>query len=134
MVGAEERQRVHLPGARIDDVGIVVFPPDLVLLRTAMVIDGEQHAPGPLGSITQPHRRTPAVRTDLEKWCIGNGRRRRDGRVPERVPFVGGHEPLRSQRLPATRLGELRSGHQVSQWMIVSGSGRIAGSKSVPCV
>ena len=41
----EERQRVHAAGARVDERGVVVLPPGLVLLRAAVMVDGEQTVP-----------------------------------------------------------------------------------------
>ena len=40
---AEARQRVHLPDRGVDEVGLVPLPARLVLLRAAVVVDGEQH-------------------------------------------------------------------------------------------
>ncbi len=40
---AEERKRVHPTRLGVDDAGVVVLPPGLILLGAAMVIHGEQH-------------------------------------------------------------------------------------------
>ncbi len=126
-----------LPVRCVDDVEIVMLPTGLVLLRAAMMIDGEQHGAGALGDVAEPDRRAAAVRTDLQHRQPGTRLGRRHRRRPQRVAFVGGHEPLRGQRDVAAVAGETAVGrvrHHVSQWMIVSGSGRIAGLKSVPIV
>ena len=40
---AEDGQRVHQPDLGVDQVGLVPLPARLVLLRAAVVVDGEQH-------------------------------------------------------------------------------------------
>ena len=62
----EGRQGVHLPGVRIDDRGVMVFPTGLVLLAAAVVIDGEQHRAARSRRSAEPHRRAAAVRPDLD--------------------------------------------------------------------
>ena len=87
----EERQRVHLAGLGVDDLGIVVLPPGLVLLGSAVMIDGEEHRARGARRRAEIDGRLPAVRADLEQ--------RTDpaavdpGRV-QRQPFVIGHEAL----------------------------------------
>ena len=92
---AEERKRVDAAGRGIDHLGVVVLPPGLVLLRTAMVVDAEQHGAGGARRRAQVHGRLAAVAADLEQRpdrC-----RVATGRV-EREPLVVGHEPLGSAR------------------------------------
>ena len=125
----EERERVHLADPGVDHLGVVVIPACLVLFGSAVVIDGEQHDTHRFGGIAEPDRRTPTVRTDLEHRRPGNGAACSDRCIPQRVALVGGHEPLGRERQVPTLWR-----HQVSQWMIVSGSGRIARLKSVPTV
>ena len=105
--GTEERQRVHLPDPVVDDVAVVMFPPGLVLLRAAVVVDGEQDAPGPLGGVTEPHRGTAAVRTDFEERRIGHGCRSGDRCIPSASPSSAGMNPFvcsaNSRRASASR-------------------------------
>ena len=114
---------------RIDDVGIVMLPPGLVLLGAAVVVDGEQYDTCPFGGVAEPDGGTSAVRTDLEHRGAGHLDRCSHRGIVQRVTLVGGHEPLGGERDRAP-LGR----HHVSQWMIVSGSGRMARLKSVPMV
>ena len=104
--GAEERQRVHLAGAGIDDVEVVMLPARLVLLRAPVVVDGEQHRARTFGDVTEPDRRAAAVRADLEHGKPRAGFGRRPGRRPQRVALVGGHEALGGERHLATLAGE----------------------------
>ncbi len=92
---AEERQRVHAAGLGIDDLGVVVLPPGLVLLRAAMVVDAEQHGAAGTRRRAQVHGRLAAVAADLEEGP--DGRRVAAGGV-EREPLVVGHEPLGGAR------------------------------------
>ena len=87
----EERQRVHAPGLGIDDLGIVMVPTRLVLLRAAVVVDGEAHRLRLAGRRAEVHRRLPAVRADFEQRT---DRAARDAGVVQREPFVVGHEAL----------------------------------------
>ena len=149
--GTEERQRVHLADPRVDHFAVVVIPSRLVLLRAPVVVDGEHDGAGLLGGVAQPDRRATAVRADLEHRLPRNRSRRGDGGVPQCIALVGRHEAFGAQRqgapFGASARRSVRSGsgpertgrwvariHQLSQWMIVSGSGRIAGLNSVPIV
>ena len=129
----ERRQRVHPPGAGIDDGRVVVLPAGLVLLAAVVVVDGVDDRAGGARRGAEPHRRTPAVRADLEQRQPGHRGGRVDRRGVQRVAFVRRHEPLGRQRVGA-QPGRHRRGYHVSQWMMVSGSGRSAGLKSVPAV
>ena len=91
------RQRVEATDLRIDQVRLVVLPARLVLLRAAVVVDGEQCRAGGLGRGTEIHRRLAAPGADLDE---GRGRGRREaglagaqGGGEQRLAFVVGHEP-----------------------------------------
>ncbi len=88
---SEERQGVHTAGFGIDDVEVVVLPAGLVLLGTAVMVDGEQHGPRLARRRTQIHRRLPAIGADLEQRTEPSGDL---GGVVQREPFVVGHESL----------------------------------------
>ena len=51
---AEPRQRVDQPGLRVDQRRVVVLPAGLVLLRPAMVVDGDDLTAAGLGGRAQP--------------------------------------------------------------------------------
>ena len=106
---AEERQRVHAAGLGVDDLGVVVLPAGLVLLRAAVVVDGEQHRARRARRRAEVHRRLAAVRADLEQRS--DARRRRAPAVVQREPFVVGHEALRPRarrRAAAGSIGACR--------------------------
>jgi hypothetical protein len=91
----EERQGVHAPGGRVDDLAVMMLPAGLVLLRPAVVVDGEQHRAADARRRAEIHGRLSAVGADLEE--------RSDGTTghPDRVQreaFVVGHESLRGAR------------------------------------
>ena len=67
---AEVRERVHLPDGRVDEVGLVPLPARLVLLRAAVVVDGEQHPTELAGRGPDVHGRLPAVGAHLEERPI----------------------------------------------------------------
>ena len=52
---APVRQRVDPAHLGIDEIGLVVLPSALVLLRAAVMVDGEQGRPRGLGSRAQVH-------------------------------------------------------------------------------
>ena len=124
----EERQRVHLPDGGVDEVGLVPLPPRLVLLRAAVVVDGEQHPPARPGprrrgrrptcrSTTRPRGTARRPSTDAAASCSAN-------------PSSGGMNPRAASaaaRSPAVH-------HQPSTWSTVSTGSRGAGLKSVPFV
>lgn len=61
---AELGQRIEA-SVRIDELGIVPFPPRLVLLRTAVMIDRVHDDSRLARNVGQPQRRAPAVSTDF---------------------------------------------------------------------
>ena len=65
------------PVSRIDDLAVVVLPPGLVLLRAAVMVDGEQHRARRARRRAEVHGRLPAVRADLEQRTDRAGRRAR---------------------------------------------------------
>ena len=101
----EARQRVHAPGARVDELLVVVLPAGLVLLGAAVVVDGEQHGAALTCGGTEVHRRLPAVRPDLEQRSDGGTF---EPRRVQREPLVVGHEADR-----ATRVIEQRRVHRL---------------------
>ena len=104
IVRPEGRQRVHLADAGVDDGRVVPLPAGLVLLRPAVVVDGEHHGAGLTGGGAEPDRRAPAVRADLDERCAGHGRGGGERGGVQRVALVGRHEPLGGQRvLPPVR-------------------------------
>ncbi len=94
---AEHRQRVDAPDLSIDDLGVVVLPAGLVLLRTAMVIDGEHDRPGRSRRGREPDRRAPAVGADLDERGTGHCRTGGQRRGVQGVTLDRRHEPLRRQ-------------------------------------
>ena len=64
---AEERQRVHLAHPLVDHLDVVVLPPGLVLLRAAVVVDGEDDGAADTRGRAQVHAGLPAVRPDLQQ-------------------------------------------------------------------
>ena len=52
---AERRQRVHLSRARVDNRGVVMLPPGLVLLTAAVMIDSEYDGACRPRRTTEPH-------------------------------------------------------------------------------
>lgn len=86
---SEERQRVHAPGAGVDQPLVVVCPAGLVLLRATMVVDGVEHAATLASRGTQVDGRLAAVRADLEQRPVRGGLATR---VVQRPAFVVGHE------------------------------------------
>src|SRR5690606_36200920 len=123
----EERQGVHLADGRVDEVGLVPLPARLVLLRPAVVVDGEEHPAELAGGGADPHRRLPAVGAHLEEGPVDGHRL---GRLVERLALVGRHEPPGRLRVPP----ELGVDHHPSWWMMASRSRRAPGLKSVPIV
>lgn len=87
----EERQRVHTPRLRVDDLGIVVLPSLLILLGAAVMIDGEQHRPRIARRGAEVDRRLPAIGTDLEQRPEPTGL---PGGIVQRETLVVGHEAL----------------------------------------
>ncbi|MEZ5138546.1 MAG: hypothetical protein R2711_07185 [Acidimicrobiales bacterium] len=57
-----------------------------------VVVEGEQHGAGALRSSTEPDRRLPAVRPDLEERRIGDGLGRLGGGLPQGIALVRRHE------------------------------------------
>ena len=92
---AEERQRVHAARLGIDDLGVVVLPPGLVLLRAPVVVDAEKHRAAGARRRAQVHGRLPAVAADLEERPHGSPVA---ARGVEREPLVVGHEALGGAR------------------------------------
>ena len=88
----EERQRVHPARLRIDNLAIVMLPAGLVLLRTAMMVDGEQNRARVSRRGTQVHGRLPAIGTDLQQRTDAARAARRG---VQRQPFVVRHEAFR---------------------------------------
>ena len=91
----EERQGVHAPGPRVDDLRVVVLPAGLVLLGSVVVVDGEQHGAGGARGRAEVDRGLPAVRADLQQRPDGAGREA--GRMQRHALGVG-HEALRRPR------------------------------------
>ena len=88
----ECRQGVHQPGGRIDEVGVVVLPAVLVLLRPTVMVQREQLATHGLGSRPQIAGRLPAIAPDLQPWPVGSVSTHFGGMVEQGLPLVGGHE------------------------------------------
>ena len=75
----EERQRVHPAGAGVDQALVVVLPPGLVLLRPAVVVDGEEDAAAPRGPPRRGRSRTSRSTSRsraADPWPRPRGRRR----------------------------------------------------------
>ena len=70
------------PDRGIDEIGLVVLPPGLVLLGAPVMVDGEQGRPRGLGCRAQVDGRLPAPGADLDE---GRRRGRRDGRPGRRA-------------------------------------------------
>ena len=96
-----------------------------------MVVDGE-HARCPPRAAAAPSQIVERPQYEPTSSSGHPGRRRRPGGPPSysASPSSGGMNPLAASAA-ARRAG---STYQVSQWMMVSGSGRTAGLKSVPLV
>ena len=95
MVRRQCEQRVDAPGLRIDEVGLVVLPPGLVLLGAPVVVDGEQRGARGLGGRAEVDGRLAAPGPDLDEGRRGGrrdvglarlaGRRRRAPRPRRRA-------------------------------------------------
>ena len=111
----EHGQRVETPGRGVDERGVVVLPPRLVLLRAAMVIDREEHC-GRIELETcsaEIHGGLAAVRADLEQREARVGASGFDRGVVKRKPFVDGHEAPRrfgDRPQPGVHVSGLRRG------------------------
>ena len=96
------RQGVDAADRGVDEVGLVVVPPGLVLLRTAVVVDRQHESTGGLGRRTEIYRRLPAPRTDLDEGRRERARHRRppgaERGLEEGLTLVVGHEPTRLAR------------------------------------
>ena len=89
---AEGRQRVHHAEVGVDQAVVVVLPPGLVLLRAAVVVDGEDRAADLPGGRAEPDRRLAAVGADLQRRAV----RQPLARPPvQQLALVLGHEALR---------------------------------------
>ena len=88
---AEDRQRVHQPELRVDQGRVVVLPAGLVLLRAAVVVDGEHRAAHLARGRAEVDRRLAAVGPDLERRPVGEPLPRP---AVQQQPLVLGHEPL----------------------------------------
>ena len=88
---AEDRQGVHQPDLRVDEARVVVLPAGLVLLRAAVVVEGEDGAVGGLCRGAEVDRRLAAVGPDLQGRPAARCATR--GRVEEGT-LVLGHEAL----------------------------------------
>ena len=88
---SQERQGVHAPGSRVDDLGIVVLPAGLVLRRAVVVVDREQHRVGLLRGGAEVDRRLAAVGADLEQRTDA---RRSTAQLVQGEALVMGHESL----------------------------------------
>jgi hypothetical protein len=91
----KEGEGVHATGARVDDFGVVVLPPGLVLLGSVVVVNAEQHGAGRPRRRAQVDRRLPAVRADLEEWP--DAAAGQTG-LMQGAALVVGHEALRADR------------------------------------
>ena len=85
------------PMLPIDDVRVVVLPAGLVLLRAAMVVDGEDDRAGLARRGGEPDRRAPAVRADLDERGAGNRCGSGQSGGVQGITLVRRHEPLRRQ-------------------------------------
>ena len=88
---AEDRQRVHQPELGVDEGGVVVLPAGLVLLRAAVVVDGEDRAADLAGRRAEVDRGLAAVGADLERRAVGESLA---GVAVQQQPLVLGHEAL----------------------------------------
>ncbi len=61
------QQGVNLVQSGVHQVSLVVLPTRLIFLRTAMVVDGEQHGSGRFGRAAEVERRLSAPGSDLDK-------------------------------------------------------------------
>jgi len=90
---AEERQRVHAAGAEVDDLEVVRVPTGLILLRPAVMVDGEEHRAGFTRRGSDVDGRFPAVGADLEQRSRNSPGGVKTGLVQSQA-FVVGHEAL----------------------------------------
>ena len=77
----EKTERVDPAGGRVDQVGVAVFLTGLLLLRSPVVVDGEEHAAGGLETGPQIKGRLAAVAPNLKprpeaSWQVIRNRRR----------------------------------------------------------
>ena len=94
------RQRVDPPVDGVDEVGLVVRPPWLVLLGAAVVVDAEEDGTGRLGRRAEVDGRFPAPSADLHEHgrpsvvtvLARRSLSRAAGSGVERFPLVVGHE------------------------------------------
>src|SRR5262249_41513872 len=105
----EERQRVHATGRGVDDLGIVMLPTRLVLLRPAVVVDREAHGAGLASGGAEVDGRLAAVGADLEQRADPSALQ---ARVVQGEPLRVGHEALRGARdVEQARIHHGRAGY-----------------------
>ena len=80
------------PSSSSTRVGVVVLPPGLVLLRAAVVVDGEDGAADLAGGGAEVDRGLAAVGADLERRAV---RQPLAGVAVQQQALVLGHEALR---------------------------------------
>ena len=103
---AEDRQGVHQPELGVDQRRVVVLPAGLVLLRAAVVVDGEDGAAHLAGRRAEVDRGLAAVGADLERRPVGQPLA---GVAVQQQALVVGHEALRGQGVLAAGRRACRS-------------------------
>jgi hypothetical protein len=89
--GAEDRQRVHLAEAGVDQLRVVVLPSRLDLLRAPVVVDGDDHGPGLPGRRAEVDGGLAAVGADL---ADGTARAVIPGHLEQGQALLRRHETL----------------------------------------
>ena len=110
---AEDGQRVHQPELGVDQRRVVVLPAGLVLLRAAVVVDGEDRAAGLARGRAEVDRGLAAVGADLQHRARAGAARSAD--AVQQQPLVLGHEPLRGAGVLEQVGGHLRHARSLGQ-------------------
>ena len=100
---AEHRQRVHQPELVVDEARVVVLPAGLVLLRAAVVVEGEHGAARRPCRRPEPDRGLAAVAADLERRAVAPG-----GPAPcacRNAPSSSGMNPLAARACSSRSAG-----------------------------